>query len=582
MHSISRLAVTVALLLLTIGCEKKAPVPSTANGDSMVDLSNGVPLTLKTPKPLNVSFIPTDAVVALALDPHQLFAAPNFRLLANTQLGRQIHADLGYDVSKLEQVVIIGGLGKKLGEFFTGAIVRYKQPVDQEQVLQALAPEWDEAAEGDRKFFRPIEGGRCVCFADNRTVVTADEQTLKKMLTAPADAESPLLSTLRKADDAAGALVVVEMALIRPQIMTYMLFNKLPAPFDKPPLDGVKEVPKNIDEAILKFDITPVTGITLNLRAKDQEGAIATEALVMNVVEKIGESVDEMVANVDPNGGMAANGAANALADMYDGFKSHFTHKQEGDQLILTYVGMPLQNQIVVMGPMVFGFIPTMIATADQQAVRDQLVKIGAAPMPPLPRKEPILLRPSSREGKPLLSWRVHLLPFLGEDALYKKFHLDEPWDSEHNKKLISHMPRVYRTPGQPFDGRAYYVLPTGAGTVFEGQERPKPDSITDPKGATILVVEVFDERGPTWTKPEDLKFDRADPGANLTHLAKFKFQARLQTALRRWSTRKSIRILFPSSRRPAAKRCPRASSSRRCQARHARAIDKIEVVDYA
>lgn len=66
MHSISRLAVTVAVLLLTIGCEKKAQVPATANGDSIGDLSNSVPLSLKTPKPLDVSFIPTDAVVALA------------------------------------------------------------------------------------------------------------------------------------------------------------------------------------------------------------------------------------------------------------------------------------------------------------------------------------------------------------------------------------------------------------------------------------------------------------------------------------------------------------------------------------
>ena len=40
------------------------------------------------------------------------------------------------------------------------------------------------------------------------------------------------------------------------------------------------------------------------------------------------------------------------------------------------------------------------------------------------------------KTGKPLLSWRVAILPFLEENALYKQFHLDEPWDSEHNKKL--------------------------------------------------------------------------------------------------------------------------------------------------
>jgi len=50
-------------------------------------------------------------------------------------------------------------------------------------------------------------------------------------------------------------------------------------------------------------------------------------------------------------------------------------------------------------------------------------------------------------DDKPLLSWRVHVLPYVEQNELYKEFHLDEPWDSEHNKKLIPRMPVVYRTP---------------------------------------------------------------------------------------------------------------------------------------
>ncbi len=59
-----------------------------------------------------------------------------------------------------------------------------------------------------------------------------------------------------------------------------------------------------------------------------------------------------------------------------------------------------------------------------------------------------------SDDGKPLLSWRVHVLPFIEHMPLYKEFHLDEPWDSEHNRKLIERMPEVYRSknwsPEQP------------------------------------------------------------------------------------------------------------------------------------
>ena len=55
-------------------------------------------------------------------------------------------------------------------------------------------------------------------------------------------------------------------------------------------------------------------------------------------------------------------------------------------------------------------------------------------------------------QGKPLLSWRVHVLPYLdgnGEE-LYQQFHLDEAWDSPHNRQLIKKMPRVFAIPGSP------------------------------------------------------------------------------------------------------------------------------------
>src|SRR5438309_10601168 len=49
-----------------------------------------------------------------------------------------------------------------------------------------------------------------------------------------------------------------------------------------------------------------------------------------------------------------------------------------------------------------------------------------------------------SKDGKPLLSWRVQILPFIEQTNLYNEFHVDEPWDSEHNKKLIPRMPKIF------------------------------------------------------------------------------------------------------------------------------------------
>ena len=64
------------------------------------------------------------------------------------------------------------------------------------------------------------------------------------------------------------------------------------------------------------------------------------------------------------------------------------------------------------------------------------------------------------KRGKPLLSWRVLILPYLEQDALFKEFKLDEPWDSEHNKKLLKKMPKVYAIPGRDPACGYGYVLP--------------------------------------------------------------------------------------------------------------------------
>jgi len=118
-----------------------------------------------------------------------------------------------------------------------------------------------------------------------------------------------------------------------------------------------------------------------------------------------------------------------------------------------------------------------------------------------------------------LLSWRVHLLPFLGEAALYKEFHLDEPWDSEHNKKLIKKMPKVFMSAANEKlarDGKTPFLAPIGLDTVFPGTKPVKFSEVLDGTANTIFLVEVEDARAVVWTKPEDLPLDPTDPAKGL------------------------------------------------------------------
>ncbi len=119
------------------------------------------------------------------------------------------------------------------------------------------------------------------------------------------------------------------------------------------------------------------------------------------------------------------------------------------------------------------------------------------------------------KNGKPLLSWRVLALPYVGEEKLYKDFLLDEPWDSDHNKKLIARMPAIFRGPNTKLNEqfKTVYLAPVEASTVFPPDGRHvKLGNIFDGTANTIMLVEANDDSAVTWTKPADLRVDLTKP----------------------------------------------------------------------
>jgi len=118
------------------------------------------------------------------------------------------------------------------------------------------------------------------------------------------------------------------------------------------------------------------------------------------------------------------------------------------------------------------------------------------------------------KNGEPLLSWRVELLPYIEQDAdenhaLYKQFNFNEPWDSEHNKKLVAKMPDIYRLKFQPKEEtKTYSQFFGGPGTAFDPGPKLKMVDVLDEK--TLGVVEA----GPPvdWTKPADIPYAPKKP----------------------------------------------------------------------
>lgn len=134
--------------------------------------------------------------------------------------------------------------------------------------------------------------------------------------------------------------------------------------------------------------------------------------------------------------------------------------------------------------------------------------------------------------GRPMHSWRVLILPYVDQTALYAKYKFDEPWDGPNNIRLLDSIPPVYKCPShcappRKVAGRASrfgllacsnvgtvsssnrprctnYAAVLGKDCAFRGAQPVSIKDITDGTSNTLLIGEVTDA-DILWTKPEDV-----------------------------------------------------------------------------
>ena len=120
--------------------------------------------------------------------------------------------------------------------------------------------------------------------------------------------------------------------------------------------------------------------------------------------------------------------------------------------------------------------------------------------------------------GRPMHSWRVLILPYLGDDALYQAYDFSEPWDGPNNRKLAGQIPSMYQCwSAETFNGTSWvtnYMAVVGPATVWPGAKASKLSNIRDGAANTIIVVEVADS-SIHWMEPRDLSFEEALCGIN-------------------------------------------------------------------
>jgi hypothetical protein len=116
----------------------------------------------------------------------------------------------------------------------------------------------------------------------------------------------------------------------------------------------------------------------------------------------------------------------------------------------------------------------------------------------------------TDEDGRRLHSWRTLILYFVDQGPLLNQVDLSEPWDSPHNRELLSEVPGIYACPTtlNERDNTTSYLAVVGEGTVWPGTGTISIPEINDGLEQTILVVEC--DAGFHWAEPRDLELDEA------------------------------------------------------------------------
>jgi hypothetical protein len=322
-------------------------------------------------------------------------------------------------------------------------------------------------------------------------LVGASEPTVTRLRKLKAADRPALAKAFAAAGDGA-----VQAVLLPPPRLVQLIDQHVP---DLPKeLGGTSTKPftEGVQWAALCLDPPPKLGLRLTVRSPSAESAKALDGALAPVLKAI-------VADKD----------ARAAIPEVEKVIPLLTPGVEGSQLILT---LDDKQARAALGPLARWAVASAARVKASNSLKQLVLAAhnhndtyGALPA----------VASFDKAGKPLLSWRVHLLPFLDEEALYKEFHLDEPWDSEHNKKLIAKMPKVFRGPNRKLNeqGKTVFLAPAGKGTAWVGAAAARiPASFPDGTSNTILFVLADDEHAVEWTKPDDLKIDPDKPHAGL------------------------------------------------------------------
>ncbi len=405
------------------------------------------------------------------------------------------------------------------------AVLRFREAFDAEAVRKTFAPTGVSKKAGTKEYFADESSRTAVYVADKQTLLVGEPNVLGDYLTWAPKSDGGLTDALRAAAGEKPLFAAVNV-------------NRVPYPPNF--MDHVPNELKPLLKAriaTLSMDLTKVVTLeTKLLFANEAEAADGLKALKkaadMARIELAKQRVEAermLFGGKENKQAKALDQLPEALAALAalgalntgDEFLADLPLKQDGATLALAVTLPPWATQYFGVAALGAGLALPAIQKVREAAARSQasnnLKQIGISMhayhdtnngFPPAAIV--------NKKGTKLLSWRIEVLPYLEQDNLYKQFKRDEPWDSDHNKKLIPLMPRVYADPRLAAEqGKTYYKVFVGHDAGFDWVKTRKITEITDGTSNTLMVVAAGEPV--IWTKPEDIEFDPTKPVPDLS-----------------------------------------------------------------
>ncbi len=460
---------------------------------------------------LNLAHIPEEAFAAVVIRPQKLLADPSLKLMPIEVIKAGGKQALGVNLLDVESAIGFMMPPAPGTPPDWGIVLHFSKPQSLAgTVLDATIPSSVNKIE---YFAGRNPSDPSFCLYQEKTLLISPEPMLKSMLVLmPGESQLRTLLAAAKTDADVTAIAAIEP--VRPMLkQALVMLPPLP-----PPAQPLLTIPDYLDS--LQIDLNMVSGRPsgITLTGKDAAAAQEIEKILTGALE-FGKQL--FIAQTQQSTPQQDNPVQNAelryAKRLANAFVAKLTPVREGKDVLIAVDASPAMATSSVLVALLLPAVQQAREAARRTHSRNNLKQIGLGMHNYHDVFQKFPAQASFEKKKPLLSWRVHLLPYLdvgvnaGGNDLYKEFHLDEPWDSPHNKKLIERMPAVYQNPNRDNrDFKTNYLVVSGENTMFPGEEAVAIRQVTDGTSNTIMVVEA--DEAVIWTKPQDWESDAEQP----------------------------------------------------------------------